>query len=353
MFETLSLLAIIIGITSLLVNLYYKHLLANILTVLSKLLKLQNERDGEIETYIQNITKNLQDIGVTHISYDIVYLGKRIYRPKKDTNTQTVLKKDIYYKNIDGYIIMEVSHNKGEYKLINRLILFVVTLQIVNAIHTEIEKINESFTHMAKLQTYMMHDLKNILQFFQAMQYNVEGIRTQEQKEKFITFLQNSTQPINKKVTRILSLLQIRSNFQHHTEVKEIHLNTLIKEYVEQYHLQCDIDADVTIICNEESLRTIIENILSNIHYKSADDPSLRCNVKVIEEQNSIIIRIQDSGSKFANPQSVTHPFYTTKEEGLGIGMYQAQTLTEFLGGSLNCQNEDEKPTIVIRLPKV
>ncbi len=353
MFENLSIVIVIIGITSLFVNFYYNRLLKKILTLLAKLLKLQDTRNDNIEEYIQAITENLKDIGVKHIFYDISYLGKHIYSSPGDSQAKTILKKEIFYKNIDGYLLMEVENNKGEYKIINKLILFVVTLQIVNAIHTDIERINESFAEIAKLQTYMMHDLKNILQFFQAMQYNVENIQTEEQKDKFIDFLQHSTQPINKKVNRILSLLRIRSNLNPTVKKKEIHLRPVLQEYVKQYFLQCQISGDAKIQSDEEALMTIFENVLGNIHYKAATDPTLRCQIKITETATAVQVKIQDDGAKFENPKSVMRPFYTTKEDGLGIGMYQAQTLVEHIGGVIECKNEDEKATVTIRLPKM
>ncbi len=351
MFEKLSTLIIIIGITSLLVNFYYNRLLKNILDILAKLLQLQDTRSDDIEQYIQTIANQLKETGVEHIFYDISYLGKHIRSLPHDKKNKTTLKKEIFYKNIDGYILMEVKSSKGEYRLIHKLILFVITLQIVNAIHTDIEKINESFARMAKLQTYMMHDLKNILQFFQAMQYNVENIQTQQQKEKFIDFLQNSTQPINKKVNQILSLLQIRSNLQLTAEKKEIRLSKLLQEYTNQYLLQCRIAGDAVLYSDEEALRTVFENIISNIHYKAAQNPAIVCSINITQNPTTTTIKIQDTGEKFANPQNVLQPFYTTKEDGLGIGMYQVQALVELLGGTIECSNEDDKPTVVIQLP--
>ena len=353
MFEKLSTLIIIIGITSLLVNFYYNRLLKDILDILAKLLKLQDTRSDDVEQYIQTIASQLKEAGVEHIFYDISYLGKHIRSLPHDKKNKPTLKKEIFYKNIDGYILMEVKNSKGEYRLIHKLILFVITLQIVNAIHTDIEKINESFARIAKLQTYMMHDLKNILQFFQAMQYNVENIQTQQQKEKFIDFLQNSTQPINKKVNRILSLLQIRSNLQLKAEKKEIHLSKLLQEYTQQYLLQCHITGNAVLYTDEEALRTVFENIINNIHYKAAQNPALECNINITQTTTSTIIKIQDTGEEFASPQNVLQPFYTTKEDGLGIGMYQAQTLIDLLGGTIECSNEDSRPTVVIQLPKM
>jgi signal transduction histidine kinase len=353
MIEKIYPIIILIGTILLLVTFYYNRILKNIINILVSLLKLQENRDDNIENYIHSVENKLYSIGVLKIAYDISYLNKKITLHLNNTQG-IVLKKDIYYSNISGTLYMEVCNNRGEKKIINKLILYVLALQIVNAIHTDIEKINESFSRIAKLQTYMVHDLKNILQFFQVMQYNVLHLQSQEEKEKFIDFLQNSTQPVNTKVNKILALLQIESKIQKDTEKKRVVLETLIKKYIQQYHLQCHIDDTTTCIyANEESLEIIFENILGNIFYKTAKDNTIVCSISIEDTKNFTTITIQDTGEMFQDPQSVAQPFYTTKEDGLGIGMYQVKTLIQTLGGSIECLNLENKPTIIIRLAKV
>ena len=351
--DKLYLLIIIIGLTSLLVILYYNRILKNLLRVLSDLLKLQETRDNDVEAYIRSIAKKLRPVGIEHISYKIHYLNKTISAEEIQSNNTIKLTKDIFYKNINGSLRIQVKSDTGEYKIINKLILYVITLQIVNAIYTDIEKINESFARIAKLQTYMMHDLKNILQFFQAMQYNVENIHTQEQQTQFIQYLQTSTKPINAKVNKILSLLQVESSIEKTLQPSTIELRPFLEEYINQYSLHCTIFGDAVIHSQEEYLRTIFENIFSNIHYKTAMDPLILCTIHIQTLNDKIHIEIQDSGEKFTDPKNISQPFYTTKKEGLGIGMYQAKTLAELLDGTLKCENKEDKPHITLTLPKV
>ena len=353
MIEKLSPLLIITGIILLLVTLYYNTILKKLIKVLTNLLELQENRESDVEEYIHSIEQKLSTIGVKKISYDISYLNKNILH--NDTNPKgIILKKDIYYKNITGTLYVEVSNNTGEYKIINKLVLYVLTLQIVNAIHTDIEKINESFARIAKLQTYMVHDLKNILQFFQLMQHNVNHLNTQEEKEKFIDFLQNSTQPINTKVNKILSLLQIESKTQQPQHKEQISLQEFLRPYINHYQLRCHLTQITTVVtADKESLKTIFDNIFSNIAYKSLHHQDLHCYIDIQEQKYHFLITISDNGKMFEDPQSVTQPFYTTKEDGLGIGMYQVRTLIELQNGTLECRNIDNKATIIIKLPKM
>ena len=351
MFDNFYILFILMGLMLFMVVLYYNKILSNLLTVLSNLLKLQENRDTDIKEYIDSIESQLQKIGIDEISYDIAYSKKKIV--KKHHNTKlNILKKDIYYKNISGEIAIGVRNNTGENKLINKLILFVITLQVVNAIHADIDKINESFERIAKLQTYMMHDLKNVLQFFQAMQYNIDHIKTDDEKKRFIEFLQTSTKPIDKKVNKILALLQVKSNFDTSYDIKEFQLEELFREYMIHYGLSCDIEGKATLLVDEESIRVVIDNILGNIKDKSYDR-DIRCKVKIKEDDTYIHIDICDDGYPFVNPDEVFEPFYTTKEDGIGIGMYHVASVIENLSGTIICENIREHPYISIKIPVV
>lgn len=353
MIEKLYPLLILTGSVLLLVTLYYNKILKNLIEVLTNLLELQENRENDVESYIYAIEQKLLSIGIKKISYDIKYLNKHIILNHVNPKG-IILKKDIYYKNITGTLFLEVNKNTGEYKVINKLILYILALQIVNAIHTDIEKINESFERIAKLQTYMIHDLKNILQFFQLMQHNVTNLNTQEEKEKFIDFLQNSTQPINTKVNKILALLQIESKAQQHQHKESIDIEKFLTPYLQQYNLPCNITKNaLSIYADKESLQSIFDNILSNIHYKNAHEPNLICSIEITEKEDSVEIIISDNGKPFENPQSVSQPFYTTKENGLGIGMYQVHTLMELQGGSIQCRNIHNRATMILSFPKV
>ena len=344
---------ILIGLTSLVVIFYYNKIFKNLLHLLSKLLTLQTYADEDLQEYIQIIEKHVKELGVRGIYYELKFLKKTITKKSlKSTEDKHLLTKKFNTKLINGHISIEVINNKGEKKVINQLILYVISLQITNTIHTHINSINESFAHIAKLQTYMMHDLKNILQFFQAMQYNVENIQSEEEEKRFINFLQNSTEPINHKVNKILALLKAKSPITQTYKQKEVQLKTLFLKYIEQYKLDATVDGDCLLFSNEEYLETIIENILGNIYDKMFHEKNLKIKIHITQEEDFCHILITDSGEIFKNPQRVFEPFYSTKSAGIGIGMYQVSTLVELLNGEITCANEDKIPTIKIKFYK-
>lgn len=352
MINSLYIFITVIGLTSLCVVFYYNFLLKKILKVLIQLIELQSKKYENTQEYIEQIKLLLHKIDIKDITYDISYLTKNITHKTKSKEKYIFITKEIKDDLIDsGTISLVVQNNKGERRVLNRLILYVTSLQIINKIHLEIHTINQSFEKISKLQTYMMHDLKNVLQFFQAMQYNIENLKTQEEKSRFIEFLQNSTKPTNHKINKILTLLNVHTDIAQSNDNQEISIAQLFREYADYYKLKCKIDQDATVSINQEQLRTVIDNILGNIHDKDLMQENITATITIKKTKDEITLKISDTGSKFKNPNEVCTPFYTTKAEGIGIGMYQVANIVKSLNGKIVCKNHNEHPQIEIKIP--
>jgi len=351
--DNISILFLIVGLTSIGVIYYFKHLLKNVIRILMQLSTIESEKFDDIEAFIENAKKILKDIGVENILYELRYSDKEIFHIEASNSKFVKVKKSINDNLVQGKVCLEVKTNRGEKMIINSIILNILVMQILNFIHTKIRIINENFIQIAKMQTYMAHDLKNILQFFQAMQYNVDNIQSDEEKSRFIDFLQNSTEPINQKVNKILTILKTNSlmTFEKHVS-KSVSIASFFKEYTERYSLVCSIEGDVQTNINPTYLQTIVNNILENIADKKVVNSEIEVSVIIKEKDNTISIEISDSGAPFVHIQKLTEPFYTTKQEGTGIGFYQVNTVIRLLNGTMKCENRENNPYIFISLPK-
>jgi signal transduction histidine kinase len=183
------------------------------------------------------------------------------------------------------------------------------------------------------------------------MQYNIDNLKTDEEKKKFIEFLQTSTKPIDKKVNKILALLDVKSKIDVKVSINKVNVKAIFLEYMNYFKLNYKIIGDADIMISEEYMRTIVDNILSNINDKKYEKSDLLCLVNIKTEDNFLYITIEDDAKKFQNPDSVFQPFYTTKEQGIGMGMYQVAMIIEALNGTIKCLNIDSKATTIIKLP--
>lgn len=81
----------------------------------------------------------------------------------------------------------------------------------------------------------------------------------------------------------------------------------------------------------ENSLEALAENIKISVH----------------ETKAHLLLTIIDDGEGIADSviENFGTPFNTTKEQGTGIGLYNAKTILEMLGGSLVLERNDKKGT--------
>ncbi len=85
-----------------------------------------------------------------------------------------------------------------------------------------------------------------------------------------------------------------------------------------------------------------------------SDDEILYVSVSAKAERQSIWVEVKDRGCGLADDaeQKLFHPFYTTKGEGMGIGLSLCQSLIQAQGGTIGFRrNQDRGTTFYFSLP--
>lgn len=348
MLEILYPLLVIVGLTSLSVVFYFTIHIKNILKTINILLRLKSNEKQDLKEYIQSISISLRDVGVLDIYYHLIYDYAALSYQKDENNSKLTVKKVLDEPMLRGYIELEVKLNKGEQKILNSLILHIVAMQITNEVYLKINIADESFKKIAKLQTYIVHDLKNILQFFSAFEYNLQNLKSDKERDEFLLYMKDTTKPINKKLNSIVTLLktnQLKSFIK--TPIK---LRDFFEEMLKLYKLNYTIEGDAMIYVDVDILQSAMENILSNIHQKALLDASITTTITINRlEDSRVEVDISDSGEPFADELLVCEAFYTTKNDGLGIGMYQSAAILQELGATMECKNIDSRAHTIIK----
>ncbi|MDZ7360946.1 MAG: ATP-binding protein [candidate division KSB1 bacterium] len=99
-------------------------------------------------------------------------------------------------------------------------------------------------------------------------------------------------------------------------------------------------------------LSQVLVNLLDNAADAIADHGNMR--IKTWQDEKETFIRIIDDGTGISkeNLQRIFTPYFTTKEGGLGIGLYISQRIINELGGTITVESQLEKgTTFTVRLP--
>jgi two-component system sensor kinase FixL len=97
----------------------------------------------------------------------------------------------------------------------------------------------------------------------------------------------------------------------------------------------------------------ILSNLLNNALEALQDRPHARVAVETHADNDSLVVAVDDNGPGIATDHTmIFKPFYTSKTEGMGLGLAMSRSLAESLGGSLrNVPSQLGGARFELRLP--
>jgi two-component system sensor histidine kinase HydH len=100
-------------------------------------------------------------------------------------------------------------------------------------------------------------------------------------------------------------------------------------------------DSSVTILADENRMRSVLENILRNACESGSPVSAISASVKCHDGKANITI--VDRGRGMANEELMRafDPFYSTKSSGTGIGLAISKRFAEAAGGSIGIENRE------------
>ena len=102
-------------------------------------------------------------------------------------------------------------------------------------------------------------------------------------------------------------------NFLHYSEIK----------------IDLKIEDDKIIFNYKNEFKQVLINILSNAKDILIDRKIKNAQITIIIDVNSITIRDNGGGIKLDNIEKIFEPYFSTKKNGLGIGLYMSKIIIE------------------------
>lgn len=202
---------------------------------------------------------------------------------------------------------------------------------------------------IARISARLVHDLKGIASQIHLMLYNLkENYDDPEFRAESVPLLQDLARQIES-----LALRLRRGRESGEPTWEEVDLGRLVGKILESrvrpswpgIVVREDLRCDTPAIANEDLLSEAVENIASNAAEAMGGKGTLRVCVGALpaprrEDPNGSthFIEVEDTGPGMSREfidNQLFQPFTTTKEKGLGLGMYQVRQAVLRLAGRI------------------
>jgi putative PEP-CTERM system histidine kinase len=202
---------------------------------------------------------------------------------------------------------------------------------------------------VAKISSFVVHDLKNLASTLSLLLNNAEEYIGDPEFQKDMVETMRST------LGKMQVLMQRLRRMPEKTEMKreQTDIDLLVREIVEDVrrtkpktevlHRGCSVQATVDV----EEMKKVVLNLLLNALDASGDGGTV--SVTTGRNGKNLYVKVQDGGcgmtAEFMN-NDLFKPFRSTKKRGLGIGLYQCKQIVEAHLGSIGVESGVGKGSI-------
>lgn len=238
---------------------------------------------------------------------------------------------------------------------------FIVLLDSIQNVLNKKEK--DTWENLMKI---ISHEIMNSLTPIHSLAHNTQQI-LEEEEQLSEEDLEDIKLSINTIVNRTDHLQQFIDNYRKLTMLSSpkkqpIVVNTLLEDSIavllplfnkKQIDIQTKFDTNVKLNWDLKQMEQVIINILTNALHAVSQQEIKEIAVVLYEKSNRIYIDIQDNGPGVIPEiaDKIFIPFYTTREEGAGIGLPLSKNIVEMHNGYLTYARRDNKTIFSINFP--
>ncbi len=165
---------------------------------------------------------------------------------------------------------------------------------------------------------------------------------------------------IEEQVDTSLELIQEITNRVGDTPLalEKINIDLLLKKALEDCDVPESIKVEVDhkdvsdVVLDPEKMKRVITKLVSNSVDAMPRGGEIRISAEMMDDE--LVLEVKDTGGGI-NPsalENIFKPFYTTKKDGIGLGLVYCKKAVEEHGGSISVESETGKGTSVsIKLP--
>lgn len=193
-----------------------------------------------------------------------------------------------------------------------------------------------------RLSAFVIHDVKNAISMLSLLLQNLEEGRDAINTEVSLSTLRQTTDKLQALVERFASA---RESFKLTRRAVNLHdlctaVTRRIGESFPKVEIKLQPVTGMTVHGDADQLTRVLDNLCINACEAMMGKGTL--SLTLCEESSGVMLRVSDTGPGMDDGfirERLFHPFATTKQKGLGIGLYQSREIARAHGGRLTARS--------------
>jgi signal transduction histidine kinase len=213
---------------------------------------------------------------------------------------------------------------------------------------------SESLSVIGELAASAVHEIKNPLFSIRGFLQILDNTLSESDKRKeYVKIMISEVDRLESLVKDFLMLAKTQNDSKEVVwvcelvrEVVELYKNSFEKKKI-QFRLQAK-DESVFLWANKDQLEQVFINLLQNALEAVEEGGSI--DVIVSKKEEKVMIEVKDSG-RGISPEvrdKIFTPFFTTKKNGTGLGLFISKRIVENHEGKIYFSSDEGKGTIFI-----
>jgi putative PEP-CTERM system histidine kinase len=210
---------------------------------------------------------------------------------------------------------------------------------------------------VARISSFVIHDLKNLASGLSMVVDNAEEhIGNPDFQQDAITTIKNTLIKMKSLMQRLKVIPEQSARKTRMTDINRLSQETVAELAKVRSDRRIKYSGEpVSSLVDGEEIKKVIVNLVQNS--LEASEEQWPVTVATYAENGNACIRVSDGGCGMSDDfvkNQLFKPFRTSKEKGLGIGLYQSKQIIEAHDGRIEVRSEVGKGSVfTIRLPAV
>ena len=286
-------------------------------------------------------------------------LFKKCLQEEKNINQELVLEEEGLGKK---FIEISTSFLTDESEKITGLVAVIRDVTEWKNLNEEIAR-NKRLAALGKLSAGIAHEIRNPLSSIRGLaQFISHTLSKEDERRVDLNTIIQEVDRLNNLVIQVLDYAKVKK-----PNLSPFSLNELISEVVElfqkqinkykiKFHLQLSPHIS-SFWADKDQVRQIFMNIIINAIQAIPEEGEIKIETEetIYKEKPAIKLVVEDNGIGIPeqNLQQIFDPFFSTKEQGSGLGLSIVYTLVEGHQGEVKVESKEGKGTkFIIFLPQ-